>query len=149
MEEDPSYKQLIPYCIFSCDGKIFYYERGSSGGEKRLESKRSIGIGGHISLEDEQSENSAYQEGMRREIDEEVYLDTTYDQKLVGLINDDETEVGKVHLGIVHQFELLEPKIRPRESSVINTGFATPEELTTDIDQFETWSQICIKHLFT
>jgi predicted NUDIX family phosphoesterase len=66
----------------------------------------------------------------------------------VGLINDDQTEVGRVHLGIVHLFELEEPKVRPREESIIETGFASPAKLTTDLASFETWSQICLKHLF-
>ncbi len=149
VEEDPSYKQLIPYCIFRCEGKIFFYERGKSGGEARLKSKRSIGIGGHISLDDENGEGTAYQEGMQREIDEEIFLETPYSQQLVGLINDDETEVGKVHLGIVHLYDLEKPAIRSREDSIINTGFASPEELIAQKEGFETWSQICLEHLFT
>ena len=139
VEEDPSFKQLIPYCIFRHEGKIFYYTRGSKGGEQRLHSKRSIGIGGHISLEDDAKEGSTYREGMQREIQEEVAMDTKYTEACVGLINDDETEVGKVHLGIVHI---------PREESIIETGFDSPEKLLQELDQFETWSQICLKGLF-
>jgi predicted NUDIX family phosphoesterase len=85
---------------------------------------------------------------MRREIEEEVFVETSFTQSCVGLINDDQTEVGRVHLGIVHLFELEAPKVRPREESIIETGFASPAKLTTDLDSFETWSQICLKHLF-
>ncbi|EDL61047.1 hypothetical protein [Gimesia maris] len=148
VEEDPSFKQLIPYCIFRHEGKIFYYTRGSKGGEQRLHSKRSIGIGGHISLEDDAKEGSTYREGMQREIQEEVAMDTKYTEACVGLINDDETEVGKVHLGIVHIFDLELPKVLPREESIIETGFDSPEKLLQELDQFETWSQICLKGLF-
>ena len=147
VEEDPSYKQLIPYCVFRHDGQIFYYRRGDKGGEGRLKSKRSIGIGGHISSEDHSSEGSAYREGMRREIEEEVHLESACRESCIGMINDDETEVGKVHLGVVHVFDLDEPKVRPREESIIETGFAAPEDLQQDLEQFETWSQICLKHL--
>jgi predicted NUDIX family phosphoesterase len=84
---------------------------------------------------------------MQREIAEEVYLETAYEQSCVGLINDDETEVGRVHLGIVHVFDLEAPKVRPREESIIETGFDSPEKLTSQLEQFETWSQICLGHL--
>lgn len=147
VEEDPSYKQLIPYCIFRHEGKLFHYARGTSQGEARLHSKRSIGVGGHISAEDDHA-TSPYEAGMRREIAEEIYLETTYRESCIGMINDDVTEVGKVHLGIVHLFDLDEPKVRPRESSMIKTGFADPADLCGDSDQFESWSQICLNHLF-
>ncbi len=149
VEEDPSFKQLIPYCIFRCQGELFHYTRGKLQGEGRLHSKRSVGIGGHISSEDESAGGSPYDEGMQREISEEIYIDTTYRQQCVGLINDDLTEVGKVHLGIVHVFDLDAPKVRPREESIMETGFASSEKLTSERDQFESWSQICLDHLFS
>jgi len=148
VEEDPSYKQLIPYCIFRHAGRVFHYTRGGSQGESRLHSKRSIGVGGHVSQIDESARGSAYDEGMQREIDEEVFLESGYRQRCVGLINDDSTEVGMVHLGIVHLFDLDAPKVRPREESMKETGFADPADLAAHRDRFETWSQICLGHLF-
>ncbi|MEZ6056475.1 MAG: phosphoesterase [Planctomycetaceae bacterium] len=147
VEEDPSFKQLIPYCIFRHEEKVFFYRRGKGIGEGRLLSKRSVGIGGHISTIDEGGASSVYLEGMRREIEEEVFLESTYSERLVGLINDDETEVGRVHLGIVHIFDLESPQVLPREQSIVETGFAQPAELIGDFDSFETWSQICLKFL--
>ena len=149
VEQDPSYKQLIPYCIFRHEGRLFHYKRGKLQEEGRLHSKRSIGIGGHISSDDQTASATPYLEGMRREIDEEVYVESAYQQQCIGLINDDETDVGRVHLGIVHVFELESPKVRPREKSIIETGFASPAELAQKRDQFETWSQICLDHLST
>lgn len=67
----------------------------------------------------------------------------------MGIINDDESEVGRVHLGIVHVFDLNEPKVRPREASMIETGFAPPAELLAAEGEFETWSEICLKNLFS
>lgn len=147
VEEDPSFKQLIPYCIFRHDGEVFHYTRGKLQGEGRLHSKRSIGIGGHISSDDCRAESSVYREAMRREIAEEVFVETGFTECCLGLINDDETEVGRVHLGIVHIFDLEAPKVRPREESIIQTGFANPAELARERDRFETWSQICLDHL--
>jgi len=152
MEQDPSYKQLIPYVIFrhrDAAGRtqIFQYTRGKGQGESRLHAKRSIGIGGHISAEDA-AQASAYAEGMRRELQEEVLIETPYREQLAGLINDDETEVGKVHLGVVHLLDVERPAIQPRESEIIEAGFRPLGELLAGLDRFETWSQICLRALF-
>lgn len=150
VETDPSYKQLIPYCVFRHGGprgEIFYYARGKSGGESRLHAKRSIGVGGHISSEDGQAGTVAYDVGMRREIDEEVDLATGYSESLVGLINDDSNDVGRVHLGLVHIFDIEEAKVLPREESIQETGFAPPSQLASEMETFETWSQIVLRHL--
>src|SRR5262245_25401594 len=152
MEQDPSFKQLIPYVIFrhrdaSGQTQLFQYTRGKGQGESRLHAKRSIGIGGHISADDAAQE-SAYDEGMRRELDEEVVIDTPYRGKLVGLINDDETEVGRVHLGVVHVLDVDQPAARPRETEIIDACFRPVPELLADLARFETWSQICLKALF-
>lgn len=144
-ETDPSYKQLIPYCIFRCQGEVFYYRRGKGGGEGRLHSKRSLGIGGHISSTDRLHGDRRYQEAMQREISEEVFLESGFEERCVGLINDDQTPVGQVHLGIVHIFDLESAKVRPREESILETGFARPADLLCDLDQFETWSQIVLQ----
>lgn len=148
VEADPSYKQLIPYCIFRSDDSVFHYRRGKLQGEGRLRGLRSVGIGGHISSTDAKTAEASYLAAMRREIEEEVFLESAYTQNCVGLINDDLTDVGRVHLGIVHLFELEAPKVRPREESIIETGFASPAELAKDLGSFESWSQICLDHLF-
>ena len=147
MEQDPSFKQLIPYCIFRCEGQYFFYTRGKAQGEGRLHSKRSIGVGGHISSTDSRDQDVPYLQAMHREIDEEVYLETGYQEACWGLLNDDQSEVGRVHLGIVHIFELEAPKVRPREKSIIETGFAPLAELLQARANFETWSQICLDEL--
>ena len=126
MEQDPSFKQLIPYVIFRYqhDGQtqLFRYTRGSGQGETRLHSKKSVGIGGHISTLDENSD-SVYNQGMRRELEEETIIETNYRESCVGMINDDETEVGKVHLGVVHIFDVDQPNVSARESDIVEAGF--------------------------
>lgn len=155
VEEDPGFKQLIPYVVFlhrdaSGQAWVFQYTRGSGQGEGRLHAKRSVGIGGHISLDDVAAAGSAhpYDEGLRRELDEEVVIDTAYDLRCVGLINDDETPVGQVHLGVVHLCELAEPAVRPRERELLDAGFRPADELLADLAGFETWSAICLRALF-
>ena len=159
VEEDPAFKQLIPYVIFchrdeNGGRNVFQYTRGTGQGEGRLHRKRSVGIGGHVSmidsLKDAQTDGcqSPYAEGMRRELDEEVIIETPYTDRLVGLINDDESEVGRVHLGVVHVFDVERPAVRPRESEIIQSGFRPVDELLLDLSGFETWSQICLEALF-
>jgi predicted NUDIX family phosphoesterase len=124
--------------------------RGKGQGEQRLHAKRSIGVGGHICSDDDSNGKDIhpYEEGMRRELEEEVFIGTPYRVRLVGLINDDLTEVGKVHLGLVHLFDVDSPDVRPREADILDAGFRSPRELLDQIDQFESWSQICLRALF-
>ena len=154
METDPGFKQLIPYVIFTtkaANGRllVFQYTRGKGQGERRLHSKRSVGVGGHISIDDRTCEDAVpYAEGMRRELDEEVAIGCSYTERCVGLINDDETPVGQVHLGVVHLVELEQAALEPREADLLDSGFAPVEDLLVDLDRFETWSQYCLKALF-
>jgi predicted NUDIX family phosphoesterase len=147
-EADPSYKQLIPYCIFRCGEWVFSYTRGTKQGESRLHAKRSVGVGGHISTLDRDASEEPYIAGMSRELDEEVSIEARYQEELVGIINDDSNDVGKVHLGIVHVFDMDEPKVEPREESMIEAGFAPLTDLIRDREEFETWSQICLDFLY-
>ena len=156
MEEDPSYKQLIPYVLFRWtddDGGVhlFEYQRGGGMGESRLHAKRSVGVGGHISSLDAAAGKSrhVYREGMQRELAEEVAIDTPYDETIVGLINDDETPVGQVHLGVVHLCDVLQPLVQPREADILDAGFRPVDELRGRIAQFESWSQIAVRALFS
>jgi predicted NUDIX family phosphoesterase len=152
MESDPSFKQLIPYCIFQHvddDGAkhVFQYTRGSGGGEARLHAKKSVGVGGHISTEDAGTD-SAYDVGMQRELAEEIQIDAGHSQELVGLINDDSNEVGQVHLGVVHVFTVDSPAIQSKEEQIAGAGFQPVTEIMAEIDRYETWSQFCLMRLF-
>jgi predicted NUDIX family phosphoesterase len=153
METDPSFKQLIPYVLLQWNDpagstKLYTYTRGGGGGESRLHAKRSVGIGGHISLEDATDGSDPYFTGMQRELSEEVMIGTPYRDQLVGILNDDETPVGKVHLGIVHIFDVDSQDVAPREDEIIDAGFEPVERLLADLDDFETWSAICLEALF-
>ena len=149
-EENPSLKQLIPYAIFRHAGKILHYTRGAKSGEKRLVAKGSIGIGGHINDTDEtlfSFDQSAYHHAVRREIHEELELGGGFVERAVALINDDSTDVGRVHLGIVHIVDLESPDVRAGEKAIAGLGFATRGELLARRDSLETWSQIALEGL--
>lgn len=143
-ENDPSFKQLIPYVVLRHGSQLFHYTRGSSTGETRLRAKRSVGVGGHICAEDACRGPDVYRTGMQREVEEEIYLETTYHERCLGLINDDSTPVGQVHLGIVHLFDVAEARVRRREEGLTEAGFAPRLELVAQREQFETWSQLLL-----
>jgi predicted NUDIX family phosphoesterase len=153
-ETNPNFKQLIPYIIFCYTDSaqnvhIFQYVRGKGMGESRLHQKRSIGVGGHIAAEDLQAHSGdVYREGMLRELNEEVVLRTTFTEQCVGLINDDSTEVGQVHLGIVHRLDVAEPNVFSNETDLIESGFMPLEQLQQSKDQMESWSAISLEALF-
>jgi predicted NUDIX family phosphoesterase len=149
-EQDPTHKQLIPYTLFHHAGRYLSYTRGGSSGEKRLVAKRSIGIGGHINPVDAGQDGlgeTMYYNGVEREMAEELVIGGTHTQKVIGLINDDATEVGSVHLGVVHFFELSSDEVKSNEDAIQDLRFHTLEELHAMRDQLETWSQICVDHL--
>jgi predicted NUDIX family phosphoesterase len=154
VEIDPSYKQLIPYVIFQHRDEqgratVFQYTRGTGQGEGRLHKKRSVGIGGHIStLDASDGHPCPYDVGMRRELDEEVAVRTPYESHCVGLINDDLTEVGRVHLGVVYRFDVQRPEVEPREREILESGFRPVAEILADLSTFETWSQLCMMALY-
>ena len=148
VETDPSFKQIIPYVVLRCSGQIFHYTRGKRATESRLQALRSIGVGGHISADDATLFDSPYREAMFREVAEEVRLETDYTERCVGLINDDSTPVGQVHLGIVHVFELQQPKVERREQALTRAGFASVAELRAQREEFETWSQFLLDQDF-
>jgi len=149
-EQDPSLKQLIPYAIFRHAGKILHYTRGAKSGEKRLVAKGSVGIGGHINDTDESLfsfDQSAYHNAVRREIGEELRLGGGFTESAVALINDDSTEVGRVHLGVVHLVDLENADVRAGEKAIAELGFSTRAELLARRDSLETWSQIALEGL--
>jgi predicted NUDIX family phosphoesterase len=143
-ENDPSFKQLIPYVVLRWRESVFAYTRGQAGGETRLRALRSLGIGGHICAEDGAADDP-YRTGMLRQLEEEVYLDTTYIERTIGLINDDRTPVGQVHLGVVHILDLAEPNVRQRDEALAAGGFASLKQLRQLGDEFETWSRFLLE----
>lgn len=152
-ERDPSFKQIIPYVIMTCEGKYLSYVRGKRAGETRLVSKRSIGIGGHINPID--ADNSPlfaymydnYLAAVQREVEEEVAVETTHTDHIVALLNDESNDVGSVHLGIVHLWTLDEPSVSKREQMITQMAFMTPAELEAERDTLETWSALCLDQL--
>ncbi len=146
-ETNPAYKQIIPYALIAFEKTVLHYVRGKKAGEQRLVAKGSIGIGGHMNETDESLfalDEQAYRAGVEREVNEEIKIDTSFEDRIVALLNDDSTEVGRVHLGIVHILKLKEPNVQKREAMITGLTFLTKEELVARRESLETWSQICV-----
>lgn len=149
-ENDPSHKQIIPYALIVHGDRVLHYVRGKKAGEQRLVAKGSIGIGGHMNDTDESLfawDETAYRAGVEREVNEELRIESEFEDRIVALLNDDTTEVGRVHLGIVHVFRLKEPTVEKREAMITNLAFLSRAELLERRENLETWSQLCLDSL--
>jgi predicted NUDIX family phosphoesterase len=147
-EQDRRYKQLIPYVLLICKDKILRYRRGKGGQETRLHGLYSVGVGGHISEEDHGlfSTNRGYQESMRRELMEEVAVDAAH-EAAVAAINDDSTEVGYVHFGVVHVVRVPDESVASRRSGIVGPEFIPMADAVKDPSGYESWSRFCLEHL--
>lgn len=151
-EDDPSHKQLIPYCIFRIKDetgtRYLHYTRGKSGGESRLHAQVSVGIGGHINPIDQREDHlgmQTYMAGVEREIDEELNITGGHTNQIVALLNDDSNPVGQVHLGVVHMIDLENDGVHANEDAIANLALTTLEDLRGDLyDRLETWTRCCV-----
>lgn len=151
-EDDPSLKQLIVYALVSYRGSYLRYKRGKVGGEARLHAKRSIGIGGHINPEDWDlgaTGTQAFRSALTRELQEEVGILESHiaDVRLLGLVNEDSTDVGRVHLGLVYFVELSGVADLKFEEALVDPVWADEADLRAD-DSLELWSLMVRDALF-
>ena len=140
------YKQIIVYGLLKYKNQFLSYRRGIKLKEKRLFKKYSIGIGGHISTNDPIMFNTPFDQALKREISEEVYIKEKYSMKTVGMINDDSDSVGKVHIGIIYLINIQDKKVEAKEKSINEIDFFSIKKLSENIDMYENWSKICIEN---
>ena len=149
-EENPDFKQIIPYVLIRQGDRWLHYIRGKASGEKRLVAKGSIGVGGHINPEDQSLFDSGrdfYDRAVQRELHEELRIDGEFSTRIVALLNDDSTPVSKVHLGVVHLCELTLQNVARGEACLTELRFLPLEALRQRREQLESWSQFCLDHL--
>lgn len=122
--------------------RYFLLQRKKTQSEQRLHNKFSIGVGGHINPSEPAPGVDVIREGLTREIDEELFIGPGYRERLVGLINDDTTEVGRVHLGVLFEIESVSADVRVRETHKMEGAWALIDHLDQTYEDLETWSQI-------
>lgn len=137
MEADPSHKQVIPYLVLRDADRYFLMRRTRAGGDPRLHDRWSIGVGGHLNPGDD-----GVFGGLRREWREELVADFEPTFEPLALLNDDTTEVGAVHLGVIFVADAAGRPVTVRETDKLNGSFATPAEVAAGAKHLETWSRI-------
>ena len=139
-EENPDFKQLIPYVVLRDGASVFLMERTDAGGDARLHGKASIGVGGHLNPVDDGTDPLLA--GLRREWAEELLADWEPYFRLVGLLNDDSNPVGAVHLGVVFTVGADGRPVEVREREKLRGRFVEIAEVLAAWDRLETWSQL-------
>jgi predicted NUDIX family phosphoesterase len=141
-ETDRSLKQVIPYLVLRDGHRYFLMRRTKAGGDARLHDRFSIGVGGHLNPGDRDLAG-----GLRREWREEVAADFEPEFELIGLLNDDTTDVGSVHVGAVYVADAGGQPVAIRETDKLSGWFAEPADVAAVVDRMETWSALVFEHL--
>ena len=142
VEIDRSWKQIIPYLVLRDVGRFFLMRRTKAGGDARLHDRWSIGVGGHLNPGDGDLVG-----GLRREWREELLAAFEPEFRLIGLLNDDTTDVGSVHIGAVYEAEANGLPVTVRETDKLSGRFAERHEVAAVVDRMETWSALVFEHL--
>lgn len=151
MEENPNYKQLIGYVLLKdiTTGEVLVYKRLVGGGEARLHGKASVGIGGHMNEVEGKTIFEMLKINAARELNEEVGVseeDALNNLHFIGLINDDKTEVGQVHIGVVYECKVDKQLVEVKEDDTLVIKWMTGEEAKAE-ENYETWSEF-LKPIF-
>ena len=142
MEVDSGFKQVIPYLVLRDGERYFLMQRTSGGRDERLHGRYSIGVGGHLNPGD-----GGLLGGLRREWEEELIADFVPAFQLIGLLNDDTTEVGAVHLGAVYVADAAGKAVAIRETDKLSGSFVDPADVEAVADRLETWSRLVFESL--
>jgi len=142
MEHDASFKQIIPYLVLRDGDRYFLMRRTRAGADQRLHDRWSIGVGGHLNPGD-----AGLLGGLRREWREELEADFEPVFEPVGLLNDDTTDVGAVHLGVVFVADARGRRAAVREHDKLTGGFATAADVAGVVHDLETWSRLVFEFL--
>src|SRR6266571_4045943 len=146
VENDPTYQQIIPYVVFRHGERYFLTHRLRASSERRLRKQYSLGVGGHINPGD-LGGGDPISDGLKREWEEEVVYEGSFEAKLLGLLNDESSPVSKVHLGVVFLVDGDSPTIAIRETTKLAGELLTLEEMRIYYLGMESWSQMVYDRL--
>ncbi|HJW95319.1 MAG TPA: NUDIX domain-containing protein [Thermoanaerobaculia bacterium] len=142
-EVSPQYRQIIPYVIIRCGDEWFVTRRTNKGTDARLHEKVALGVGGHIGA------GLDLVDGMQKELDEEVAIEGDYDLTFAGILNDESTEVARVHLGIVYILDAPSHDVRVLETEKLIGEWHALRDLAERREAMESWSQIVYDELLS
>lgn len=135
-EVSPEFRQIIPYVVVLHGDDVFVTRRTKKQTESRLHDKVSLGIGGHI------NPGHDLLAGLRKELDEEVRIGGAYELTFAGILNDESTEVSRVHLGAVHLLHAATRDVEVLETEKMTGRWIARAELPALREAMESWSQI-------
>jgi predicted NUDIX family phosphoesterase len=162
-ETDLNYKQVISYVIVRNGDSVLRFVRGSyTSVQTYLKGRYCIGFGGHVQSRDRTplfpGPDSGYQNSIYRELSEELNLprDIVTDDRLqmIGALNDDSSDLGKVHFAFIHLLDLTGVGCLPsarelkKEKSINQLNFIPIRDLGSEFERYEYWSKLCIKTFF-
>jgi predicted NUDIX family phosphoesterase len=146
LEEDPSFKQIIPYTIISNNQSFYLFKRTSGQREKRLHNKYTLGAGGHMNPGDPLASKEHYlTDELKRELFEEVRLLNgclIEDIEFIGFINDDTIPVGRAHIGLLYNIHVSNKEVFINETDKMTAEWVDKSRLSEFYDGMETWTKI-------
>lgn len=150
LEEDPSFKQIIPYALISCKESFYLFKRTSNQTEKRLYNKLHLGVGGHMKPGSSNKLNEQYLiKELERELFEEVKLLNgclIEGIEFIGFINDDTIPVGSVHIGLLYNIHVSNKNVVINETDKMTAEWVDKPDLTDYYEEMETWTKIAFDH---
>jgi predicted NUDIX family phosphoesterase len=153
LEEDPSFKQLIPYAIIANHDSFYLFKRTSGQKEKRLHNKLHLGVGGHMNPGSQQESNEEYLlSELKRELFEEVKLlngCAIEDIRFIGFINDDSIPVGRMHIGLLYYIRVSNKDIVVSETEKMTAEWVDKSDLMELYEELETWTKIAVNQCIT
>jgi len=153
LEEDPSFKQIIPYAVISNKTSFYLFRRSSWQTEKRLQNLFSLGVGGHMNPGSSTGHEEHYlHDELKRELFEEVILLNNCnieDIEFIGFINDDTIPVGRVHIGLLYNIHVSNKEVYINEPEKMTAGWIEKSNLAEFYEGMETWTKIIYDHYIT
>jgi predicted NUDIX family phosphoesterase len=150
LEEDPSFKQVIPYGIISCEDSFYLFRRSAGQTEKRLHDQHTLGVGGHMNPGSLQlSEEEYIFNELKREFYEEVKPSNGCHIEnigFIGFINDDTIPVSRVHLGVLYNIRLSNKNITINEPAKLTGAWVEKSVLGEYYEVMETWTKIAYNY---
>lgn len=146
LEEDPSFKQIIPYAIISHRESFLLFQRKSGQKEKRLHNKLHLGVGGHVNpCRSNEPDAQFLIDELKRELFEEVrlsndcYLESI---EFIGFINDESISVSRVHIGLLYNIRVSNKDVYVNETDKMSATWIEKQDLALFYEEMETWTRI-------
>jgi predicted NUDIX family phosphoesterase/dephospho-CoA kinase len=157
-------RQVLVYIMVVRRGQVLAYQRGVHNyTDAMLRGADCIGFGGHVNDDDRSLlmyDELGIFDAARRELSEELALPKEDLERLedfsglrvVGLLRDDSSDVGRRHVAVVMEYECsdsyewLEP--RRGERSINQLRWLEPTSADLRLQRFEYWSQLCLAAFF-